>query len=372
MISNQKSLVWDLPTRIFHWVLALAFVAAWITHEDNRYLYVHVVAGYLFFGLLIFRLIWGIVGSHYSRFRAFAHNWHSAREYLKALITGNASRHIGHNPAGSWAIFLMLATGVLVSISGLVVLGGEEGHGILRGVVSYRIGNEAKEVHEVLSTAMLLLVILHISGVIVESIIHKENLPKSMITGYKAGGEPGIEVSPFRLFGMTMFIAVIGLGVYAFKGYIQENPNAPYMPFIGPSLPDDPLWREACGECHLAFHPTLLPARSWEKMMDEQSAHFGEDLGLDSADVENIRKFLTSNSAESHLSEPAYKVSESTPPDQTPLRISETPYWKKKHHEIEAEVWKRKSVGNKNKCDACHLDAKRGTFEDSAMRIPNN
>jgi cytochrome b len=129
--NSNKTLVWDLPTRLFHWLLAAAFIAAWLTHEDNRFLDIHVFAGYLFLGLLLFRLAWGVIGSHYARFHTFAHRWPTVWAYTRGLLTGEASRYLGHNPAGGWAIFLMLALGLLVSISGLLVLGGEEGHGVL-------------------------------------------------------------------------------------------------------------------------------------------------------------------------------------------------------------------------------------------------
>ncbi|MDH4276203.1 MAG: cytochrome b/b6 domain-containing protein, partial [Gammaproteobacteria bacterium] len=293
MPQPSKILVWDLPTRTFHWLLVLSFSVAWITHEDNRYLYAHTVAGYFFFGLLLFRIAWGVIGSHYARFRAFAYDWRSASGYLRALLSGQASRYLGHNPIGSWAIFLLLALGLLISISGLVVLGGEEGHGVLRGIVPYALGKAAKEVHEALAATMVLVIIIHIAGVIVESLIHRENLVQAMLTGYKIGKETGVAISRFRLLGISLLIIFSVAGLYAFKGYLTARPGAPFLPFVGPSLADDPVWRKACAECHLAFHPSLLPARSWQKMLDEQAKHFGEDLGLDVADTEHLHAFLT-------------------------------------------------------------------------------
>src|SRR3569832_2373175 len=127
-----RLLIWVLPTRVFHWLLVAAFTAAWVTFDDNRYLDVHVYAGYLFFGLLVFRLVWGMIGSRHARFRSFAYEWPSVWAYLRGLLSGQAARPEGHNPAGAWAIFLMLALGLLVSLTGVMVLGGEEGHGPLR------------------------------------------------------------------------------------------------------------------------------------------------------------------------------------------------------------------------------------------------
>src|SRR3569832_386059 len=109
--AGQRLLIWDLPTRVFHWLLVAAFTAAWVTFDDIRYLDVHVYAGYLFFGLLVFRLVWGMIGSRHARFRSFAYEWPSVWAYLRGLLSGQAARHVGHNPAGAWAIFLLLALG---------------------------------------------------------------------------------------------------------------------------------------------------------------------------------------------------------------------------------------------------------------------
>ena len=88
---HDRIYVWDLPTRTFHWLLVASFTVAWLTFDDNRYLYVHTFSGYIFFGLLIFRLLWGMVGSRYARFRAFAYDWPSVWDYLKALASGKAA-----------------------------------------------------------------------------------------------------------------------------------------------------------------------------------------------------------------------------------------------------------------------------------------
>lgn len=368
--ASSSALVWDLPTRIFHWLLVLTFAGAFITSDDNRYLYAHVYCGYGLLGLLVFRFIWGVVGTRYARFRAFAYDWPSVHAYMKGLLTGSAARHVGHNPIGGWAIFLMLALGLLVSVTGLLVLGGEEAHGPLRHIISYDVGNASKDLHELFAWSMLALVIVHVSGVIVESAVHKENLIWAMLTGYKNAdaGQPG--VSSHGLIGVAMLaLALISAGVY-FRGYLLESAEKPYVPFVGHALPDNATWRKECGDCHLAFHPTLLPARSWQKMLAEQGQHFGEDLGLDSDTIATINEFLVANAAESEQSEPARKINASVVAGDSPLRITETQYWKDKHHEIDAAYWKNTKIKTKANCGACHLDADRGTFEDSAMRLP--
>lgn len=368
-INHNKRLVWDLPTRLFHWLLATSFLAAWLTHEDNRFLDIHVFAGYLFFGLLLFRLAWGVIGSHYARFHGFAHRWPTVWAYLRGLLSGTATRYLGHNPAGGWAIFMMLALGLLVSISGLLVLGGEEGHGPLAGMVSFSLGEAMHEIHEVLALVMLGTVLIHIMGVIIESILHRENLVYPMISGYKRGSSSD-PVARHSTVGMMIFLLSLLAGLAFFWGYLTDSKEQPYLIFTGPLLPDNTLWRQECGDCHLAFHPTLLPARSWVKLLETQSDHFGEDLGLDKTTLDELRLFHTTNAAESRLTEVANKTMRSVPVNETPLAITQTSYWKAKHRDIGETYWKNDGVKSPGNCAACHLDAKAGTFEDAAMRLP--
>lgn len=363
--------VWDLPTRLFHWLFALSFAVAWFTHEDSRYLDVHVFAGYLMLGLLVFRVAWGLTGNRYARFRAFAFSWRDVWGYLQRLREGRAPRYLSHNPAGSWAVFVLMGLGLLLGVSGLLVLGGEERHGPLAGLLSFEQGALFGEVHEAVALVMLGMVAFHLLGVAVESLVHRENLVAAMIHGRKAAGTPAAGAPRYRGTGLMLLgIALVAAALY-FKGYALQTPEQPYRPFVGPTLPDNATWRAECGSCHLAYHPTLLPARSWDWMMDEQGDHFGEDLALDAATLREVREFLLANAAESLLTESAWKILRTTPAAEAPLSITETPYWQRKHREIPEAVWNRPDVQGKGNCAACHLDANEGTFEDGAMRVPS-
>ncbi|MGD8570659.1 MAG: cytochrome b, partial [Gammaproteobacteria bacterium] len=66
--QTSAAIIWDAPTRVFHWLLLASFAVAWLTYDDNRFLFFHVFGGYVFFGLLVFRFIWGVIGTHYARF----------------------------------------------------------------------------------------------------------------------------------------------------------------------------------------------------------------------------------------------------------------------------------------------------------------
>ncbi|MCC6208513.1 MAG: cytochrome b/b6 domain-containing protein [Gammaproteobacteria bacterium] len=367
----SRILIWDIPTRIFHWSLALAFAAAWLSSLDNRFLYAHTYAGYAFLGLLLFRLWWGVVGSRYARFRAFAYDWPSVRAYLAALATGRATRYLGHNPAGSWSILFLLALGLMVSTAGVLVLGGEEGHGPLAGYIPFQAGDYAHVVHEAGAWLMLAVVTLHIGGVVIESTLHGENLVRTMITGYKKNpGGPGAGVRAAGTTGAILLATLITAGLIYLKGYLMETPEQPYVPYSGPMLPDNATWRSECGDCHLAFHPSLLPVRSWRRMMLTLSDHFGEDVALDAGTAAEIEAFLTANAAEALASEPAHRILASIAADQIPLRVTDTVYWKRKHSGIDDKYWTAQKVGHRSNCKGCHLDADAGTFEDAGMRLP--
>lgn len=374
MSEQQKNgkavLVWDVPTRVFHWLLVTAFVMAWLSYEDNRYLDVHTFAGYTFLGLLIFRLIWGVFGTHYARFSQFGYGPREVFGYIKGLFGEDLRHYVGHNPVGAWAIFALITFGLVLTISGLFVLGGEERHGPLAGVISFRQSVIFRETHEIAAWTLLLLVIVHFSGVITESLLHRENLVGAMFRGTKWVDAELSNVRPNHLIGVTIVTIVIAYVIATFGGYLSATQEKPYLPFQGPQLAMNDLWNESCGECHLAFHPTLLPLRSWEKLMAEQGDHFGDDLALDEETVTELLKYAKENSADLEQTEAAWRMNSNIAASEAPLRMTEVRYWKHKHEEIGDEVWKRKEIKSKANCGACHLDAKQGTFEDADMRIP--
>lgn len=374
----KRILVWDVPTRLFHWLFAASFAVAWITSENDRWLSVHTFFGYLMLGLIGFRLIWGVAGGHYARFASFCYSPRTGLAYLRQALSGSGARYLGHNPAGSQAVYLLLALGLAVCITGLFTQGGEEQQGVVAGLVSITMGRIIKEGHEITAILMLLLVFGHLAGVAVESWLHKENLPRSMVTGIKDAPEDAPASRPYRLTGTMMLVAVAAFGVWWFF-YALHQPiekrlgygeGVPHVAFVGAKLPDNAQWREECGSCHLAFHPSLLPARSWQKMMAEQERHFGTDLALDDATSKALLDFMVNNAAEHSAREAAVKINGSIKPGDTPLRITETPYWVRKHQDIAESDWRLTKVKSKANCGACHQDAEAGTFEDAAMHIP--
>jgi len=210
--------VWDLLVRIFHWTLVIAFIVAYLTAEEENM--VHIYAGYTVLGLIVFRVIWGIVGSKYARFSDFVYSPSHVIQYLKDLKTGNVTHYLGHNPAGGWMIIALLLSLFVVTISGLQVYALEEGRGpfALIGENAVVVPNaqadededsddedsdkgkeyegeeneehEAaeefwEEIHEFSTNFTIFLILLHFAGVVVSSRLHGENLVRAMITGKK-------------------------------------------------------------------------------------------------------------------------------------------------------------------------------------------
>ncbi|MEQ1439111.1 cytochrome b/b6 domain-containing protein [Fontimonas sp. SYSU GA230001] len=173
-MNTTRILVWDIPTRVFHWLLAISFAGAYVTAESEAWRLVHVTLGYTFGGLILFRLLWGLVGTRHARFSDFAFGPRRVLAYLRSLLGRNPEHHVGHNPAGSWAIYAILLLGLGTALSGYALYN--------------EIGGEAfEDVHEVVANLLLGIVVVHIAGVIVSSVLHRINLPRSMVTGYKTG-----------------------------------------------------------------------------------------------------------------------------------------------------------------------------------------
>lgn len=162
--------VWDPLVRALHWTLATSFAVAYATGEEI--MSVHEVAGYAILSIVGVRLAWGLVGTRHARFSDFVHTPRAAVDYLRDVALGRARRYVGHNPAGGLMIVALLAALTLTAATGL-----------LADETSFAEAFE--EVHEAAANLTLALVVLHILGVVVSSLAHRENLVRAMVTGRK-------------------------------------------------------------------------------------------------------------------------------------------------------------------------------------------
>jgi mono/diheme cytochrome c family protein len=252
-----------------------------------------------------------------------------------------------------------------ILISGLITLGGQEKQGPLAGLVPYETGHTAKEVHEALTILLLVLVGLHVAGVILESLRERSNLVAAMITGRKwlPSGQAQPPQRAARPVAAIIILIVAGTLIGAGIAELSKLP-----PKGVPALAANALYAKECGACHYDFHPSLLPAASWDTMMADLDNHFGENASLPAATSDEITAWLTANAAESWDTEAANSFRRVTA-DQ-PLSVTATRYWKRRHRKIPDAVFASKPVGAKVNCVACHRDARSGRFDDQSIDIP--
>ena len=209
--ATAKRMIWDLPTRVFHWALAGSFLGAYLLSENDATRTYHVMFGYTVAGLLVFRLLWGFAGSRHSRFRDFAYGPLAALRYLRDLAIGRARDYEGHNPAGSWAIYALLLLAAATAATGWLHYNGSGGEAF-------------EEIHEVLANAWLVMVVVHVAGVIVGSIAHRRSLVAPMITGYRrdasageasAGAGAAPATRPAWVLGSALLAAVLGFWTWS-------------------------------------------------------------------------------------------------------------------------------------------------------------
>ena len=154
----------------------------------------------------------------------------------------------------------------------------------------------------------------------------------------------------------------IGAVLLAFSAILLSRAQAGGGHFYPPVA--DPLVKEECGSCHLAFSPAMLPARSWGRMMDGLQDHFGDDASVDAASAARIRSYLVANAADAGGAPYSRKLARDLPGWQAPLRITELPAWRREHRDVPAWEWKHKDVRTQANCLACHTAAERGYYED--------
>lgn len=201
----RKILVWDVPVRVFHWLMVLSFAGAYITAESEQWRLLHVTLGYTMAGLVVFRILWGLIGTRYARFSSFIRGPKAVARYVAAMLRKQPEHYVGHNPAGALAIVAMLGLTLVIAATGWALYND--------------IGGEwLEEAHEVAANVMLAVVFIHIAGVLAVSWLHRENLVRAMFSGRKTG-TPDQEVrSPWRSVAVLILVAVLGFWWLQWQG----------------------------------------------------------------------------------------------------------------------------------------------------------
>ena len=359
--------VWDLPVRLYHWLQFVGIAIASITGFllGAVWINIHAAAGIAVLVLVMTRVLWGFIGSHYARFSSFVPGPTKILHHATAIIRGKAETHAGHNPLGALMILALLAVTTGLSLTGLAAFGGIFKDGPAAGLMTYAYGISARNIHETLSIALLALVALHIVGALFESWRSHENLTLAMITGRKknavgAREEYRLPNPPAR--ALAAFFAVLLLsGTAAYAMAKLSVKGAPVAPL-------DPTFMEECTACHMAYHPSLMPAESWRLLMANLDNHFGEDASLGAAKATAITDWLTGHAAQTADSKPANVLRIVN--EQAPYTLTETPYWARRHRAIPAAVFSAPPVNSSANCIACHRDVKTGWFYPGNIEIP--
>lgn len=169
---NQTIPVWDPLVRIFHWSLVTSFAIAWLTGDE--WMSVHEWAGYAAGALVAFRIVYGLLGPRYARFSQFIRGPATTIGYLEAVIFNREQRYIGHNPLGGLMVLALLGAIGITAFTGWLMT-----------TDAYWGVAWVETVHEIFANGMLILVSLHLCGVLLSSVRHKENLVRAMVTGRK-------------------------------------------------------------------------------------------------------------------------------------------------------------------------------------------
>lgn len=210
----MKTRVYDVPTRLFHGLFALSFIGAFAianTVDDESAVFAwHMLAGLLMVFVVLWRLVWGLLGSTHARFSDFQLNPLALARYLGSVVGGSSRKWAGHNPASSWAAVVMMALALGLGVTGyLMATGG---------------GETWEDVHELLANAFFAVMLLHVAGVVVHQLKHRDLLAHSMLTGDKQDVDQSSAAVPSHtLVGMALLAATLWFGSYLLQNFDQNR-----------------------------------------------------------------------------------------------------------------------------------------------------
>lgn len=220
----MKVKVWDLFVRFFHWALAAAVLGAFLTSETDGLVHLHARIGLAVLALVAARLAWGFLGTPAARFSAFVRGPRAVLAYGGEMLSGRPRPHLSHNPLGGVMVMALLGVLLGLVVTGSLVYAGPEFAGPLTGHISKSTAHGIKEVHEGLSGALIAMVVAHVAGVLLSSLLERQNLVKGMVTGWKndpAAGAvpaPAPAARPLRVAAAVLFGAAATVGLALLLG----------------------------------------------------------------------------------------------------------------------------------------------------------
>ena len=357
-----KSYIWTAVNRFLHYFLILTFALSCLSADMDALFIVHIICGVLFGAGVILRVIWGFIGTKYSRFWDF--NYRGILEYLTSIL-GEKRHYVGHNPASSVAIVLIFVLGFLVVLSGLLQYGAEQNSGIFAPLFfTYSHFYMGDDLHEFFANCLLFLVMIHICGSLIDKFWNKGDAIHSMINGYKRTQK---DESVSLNFIQKVIFSFFLLFLFALFLYLLYPKNILLRPSAQDFFTQDSNkiafeeYKQECGSCHIAYAPFLLPKVAWDSMMSDLENHFGDDASLEEDAHTAILGFLEKYSSLDT------KFSHKIARDSTILAISQTPYWEDAHRKLNPKIFKTEAIKSKANCQTCHKDAESGIFAKGAV-----
>jgi cytochrome b len=205
---NEKRLIWDLPTRVFHWGFAGSVLAALalakVAPEESPLFYAHIVFGVAAGLLLLWRIVWGFSGSHHARFGALIFSPAETIGYFKSVLSGKGQYHAGHNPGGALSVWALL---ILVGVA------------VFSGFGMSFWGDAFEEVHEVSTNLVMIVAAIHVLGVIMATVMNKENYAGAMFSGRKRAEAKDAISSPNTVTAFLMAALVLAGVFYFVRGF---------------------------------------------------------------------------------------------------------------------------------------------------------
>ena len=230
-MNSKRIRLWDLPTRLFHWLLVLSVAAALISGQvGGNFIEWHGKIGLFIIGLIVFRLVWGVWGSTYARFSQFFPTPAKVKAYLRGEWRG-----VGHNPLGAFSVFGLLGLLAFQMISGLFGNDDITFYGPLFDLVNKDLSNKLTSLHHLASNLIYLLIALHLAAIAFYGHIKKDNLVKPMITGWKET-EEGESALGGGLLALVFALLIAGAAIYAASGAWLPPPPPP------PPAAETPNW----------------------------------------------------------------------------------------------------------------------------------
>lgn len=228
MNKQNKILVWDIPTRIAHWMLVVLIAYAWFAVEILEDMEQHFWAGYGLLGVILFRLIWGLVGSFHARFSNFLATPKTVWSYAKSLPRPDSKVYLGHNPIGGWSAFLMILV-LLVQASTGLFNSDDYFHGPLSGLVSDATRATLGEIHELNFDLACVLIALHLLAIGVYKFYKRQNLIAAMFTGKKPAVSGGRAIAGSKLLlALAVVFVCLAVVYYLATGFSDTLPSGEF------------------------------------------------------------------------------------------------------------------------------------------------